>query len=582
MKRDSILLKIFSTSVFRLIFIVIIVVLPINILTLVLSSITIEEVEKQKSLESENALKLYMTQIDGAIQSITVKMHETAINDIDFGRLNVKEIDGTEEHYRQLQSSVDLSNSFDDILEDNSLITGIYAIFPQKDISIVNSKYSTYQKPLMNYVNNKVNEKDLDYLKKWEVIKVEDYNLVFIMAQYKNAYYGAWIDLSRLGEKMELNEENQTTIMAFTDDDGAICYSNKKDLIKVELDESYMKHDNESYILVQAASKYANLHMIQILSKSQIANALPGILQLLQVFSIVALCIIPVLMLALKKWMFTPLNHLSVAMKEIEKGNMDYRIVESSKVGSEFEQINRNFNHMMHEVSKLKIDVYEEQLVNKDINMRFLSQQIQPHFILNAMNILYSYEPDEYPLIQKMILCLSKYFRYVVNANVDFVRLEQEMEHIKNYFEIQQARYPKTFFAVVEFDEDIRNCLVPPLLIQNFAENAIKHSLQIDNKIDIFVIGQNIDNKYIRIRMVDTGAGIRDELIEQVETFQRTRINQEGLGVGVQNAIERLDNIYGEEAQFKISKVNPHGTEVEIIIPLRRKEERDYAESDFD
>ncbi len=55
--------------------------------------------------------------------------------------------------------------------------------------------------------------------------------------------------------------------------------------------------------------------------------------------------------------------------------------------------------------------------------MRFLSQQIQPHFILNAMNILYSYEKEEYPLIQKMILCLSKYFRYVVNANTDFVKL---------------------------------------------------------------------------------------------------------------------------------------------------------------
>lgn len=582
MKRSRILQQILSTSIFRLILIVIIVVLPINILTLVLSTITIEEVEKQISLETENALQLYMTQIDGAIQSITVKMHETAINDIDFGRIGVKEIDSKEEYYMQLQSSVNLSNTFDDILEDNGLITGVYAVFPQKEMNVINSKYSSYQKVLMNYVTEKVEEGNQDYLKKWEVVKVGEYNIVFFIAQYKNAYYGAWIDLTRLASKIDITAEDQDTIMAFTDDTGKIEYSNDKNLDNVELNEPFKKYGKESYILVKAGSKYANLYMIQILSKSEIANALPGMLKILQGFSLIALCIIPILMLALRKWMITPINHLSVAMQEIEKGNMDYRIVENKRVGSEFEQINRNFNSMMDEVSRLKIDVYEEQLKNKDINMRFLSQQIQPHFILNAMNILYSYEPEEYSLIQKMILCLSRYFRYVVNANVDFVRLDQEMDHIRNYFEIQQARYPKTFFAVVEFDEEIGNCLIPPLLIQNFAENAIKHSLQIDNKIDIFVIGQNVDDKYIRIRMVDTGAGIRDELIKKVEQFQKTRIYQKGLGVGVQNAIERLDNIYGSEAHLKISKVNPHGTEVEIIIPLRRRDETDYAERDFD
>jgi sensor histidine kinase YesM len=467
-------------------------------------------------------------------------------------------------------------------LADNGLITGVYAVFPKKDMSVVNSSYSSYQKVLINYVNEKILEGNLDYLKKWEVVQVGNSNIIFFIAQYKNAYYGAWIDLTRLANKMGITAEDQDTVMAFTDDTGKISYSNEKNLDKVELNEPYKEYEKESYILVKAASKYANLYMIQILSKSEIANALPSMLKLLQVFSIIALCIIPILMLALRKWMITPINHLSIAMKEIEKGNMDYRIVENKRVGSEFEQINRNFNSMMHEVSRLKIDVYEEQLKNKDINMRFLSQQIQPHFILNAMNILYSYEPEEYSLIQKMILCLSRYFRYVVNANVDFVRLDQEMAHIKNYFEIQQARYPKTFFAVVEFDENIGDCLVPPLLIQNFAENSIKHSLQIDNKIDIFVIGQNVDDKYIRIRILDTGAGIRDELIEKVEQFQKTRINQEGLGVGVQNAIERLDNIYGGEAHLKISKVNPHGTEVNMIIPLRRRDESEYAERDFD
>lgn len=219
-------------------------------------------------------------------------------------------------------------------------------------------------------------------------------------------------------------------------------------------------------------------------------------------------------------------------------------------------------------VSKLKIDVYEEKLEKQQIKMRFLSQQIQPHFILNAMNILYSYEKEEYPLIHKMILCLSKYFRYVVNANTDFVELSQEMNHIKNYFEIQQARYPDSFFAMVEYDEEVGDCLVPPLLVQNFAENAIKHSLKIENSIDIIVIAQKTEDNCIRIRLSDTGEGISDELLQKVELFRKTRQQQEGLGVGIQNAIERLDILYNGLSQFKITKEKPHGTRVEIVVPI--------------
>ena len=167
-----------------------------------------------------------------------------------------------------------------------------------------------------------------------------------------------------------------------------------------------------------------------------------------------------------------------------------------------------------------------------------------------------------------------------VNANVDFVLLYQEMEHIKNYFDIQQVRYPKTFFAMAEYDDDLRNCLVPPLLVQNFAENAIKHSLKIGNKIDIFVIAQKINEDKLRIRLLDTGLGISEEVLAKIEVFRKTGIQQEGLGVGIQNAIERLYVIYGEEAELMITQVEPHGTQVEILLPLRFQEGENDDEDD--
>ena len=181
---------------------------------------------------------------------------------------------------------------------------------------------------------------------------------------------------------------------------------------------------------------------------------------------------------------------------------------------------------MMEQVKTLKIDVYEKELEKKDIMMRYLSQQIQPHFVLNAMNILYSYEPEEYELSQKMILYISRYFRYIVNTNEEFVTLSMEMNHIRNYFEIQKARFPGLFYSIVEYDEDLRNALIPPLLVQNFAEDSIKHSLKIGNKITIFVITDVIEGddgeKKMRIRLVDTGEGMPGEVLSEIEAFKRT------------------------------------------------------------
>ena len=88
--------KIWSMSTFRLLLLVVSVVVPLNILTLVLSNTAVTEVLRQISAETENALEIYMNQIDGAMERIVRKMHLVAREDVDFSRINTKEIDGDE------------------------------------------------------------------------------------------------------------------------------------------------------------------------------------------------------------------------------------------------------------------------------------------------------------------------------------------------------------------------------------------------------------------------------------------------------------------------------------------------------
>ncbi len=561
--------KIWSMSTFRLLLLVVAVVVPLNILTLVLSATAVNEVQHQISAETENALELYMNQIDGAMERIVKKMYSTARNNVDFMRINTGRTEGEDAYYRQMRAVVQLNNDFGDTLDDHSWVTGIYAFYPDKEMTVVKCRYdySVYREAVEGYLTNSMEQIEENQPGAWSLTTAGGTSLLIFAARYKNAYYGAWFDLERLADILGLSERGREEVTLFTDTAGTVYYRNDG-----QPAESQERREKGVSVPVYVSSGQAPLVLVQFFSKSEINSSLPAMIRMLQVASFVALFILPVIILGMKKWMIAPISRLTRAMEQIEAGNMEIRIREE-KTGSEFEQINQNFNRMMDEVAGLKISVYEEQLEKQQIKMQFLSQQIQPHFILNTLNILYSYEQEEYPLIQKMILNLAKYFRYIVNASSEFVCLSAEMEHIRNYFEIQQARYPETFFAFVEYDEEIADCLVPPLLIQNFAENAIKHSLKIGNNIDIFVIGQKYGGDAVRIRMLDTGEGINEELIEKIRRFRDTGETQEGLGMGILNAVERLKVLYGVETSFEITRDEPHGTRIEIVLPLHHAAE---------
>ena len=208
--------------------------------------------------------------------------------------------------------------------------------------------------------------------------------------------------------------------------------------------------------------------------------------------------------------------------------------------------------------------------------MRYLTKQIQPHFILNTLNILYSYEPEEYPLIQKMILCLAKYFRYIVKVDQPFVPLYQELEHIRNYFEIQKARYPEIFYTYMEMGDELEEAQVPPLLVQNFVENSIKYALRMDSKVKIYVLAERVDKARMCIRIADTGKGMPEETLAAIECFKKEKLSQKELGIGIQNAIERLSVIYGDDADICVYNSIEGGATVDIFMPVIAPES--YAE----
>lgn len=562
--------KVFNSAVFRLIVIVLAVVIPLNLLTLILGNRVITEVERQISLETQNAMELYISQVDDAMTRMNVKMYTLAREDADFARLNVKAMDTQEEYYRQMESVVKLNIALSDALADNTMIDGVFAYFPNKGYFLEQAGTNQLNRAVRTYVKEQVRVIEPEKLQFWQVADVSGAPCLLLISVYRQAYFGAWISLETIAQNIGFYEEKSDGLQAFTDANGEICVASQADAKSLDLNTVSQKFDGVGYTLVKTRFQNADLYYVQVISKSEITSSLPAAIRVLQILSVVAVVIIPIILFAMQYWIGRPVYKLMYAMERIERGDVEYRIGHTGN-GTEFDRINRNFDRVMDEVSELQINMYEQKLKAEKVRLGFLSQQIQPHFILNALNILYSYEPEEYQLSQKMILCLSKYFRYVVNAHQDYVELGQEMEHIRNYFEIQHARFLRSFQATVVYDEEVADCLIPPLIIQNFTENAVKHSF-IPGQTTSIVAEARREGEQIHVCVYDTGAGIPEDVLERVAEFRKTREFRMDLGVGIQNSIDRLHILYGDQASLDIARIEPQGTRIDIMIPIKRKE----------
>lgn len=133
-------LRIFlKKSIVRLIVLIFAVILPINILTLIMSDLTIREAENQITVNARNDLNLSISLVDAMLTRMRTRLNYLSANDIDFIRLNLKPSISAMDRSDDLQSAISLRLTIDDILIDHDWISSAYVYVPEKDIFLLSS-----------------------------------------------------------------------------------------------------------------------------------------------------------------------------------------------------------------------------------------------------------------------------------------------------------------------------------------------------------------------------------------------------------------------------------------------------------
>ena len=188
--------------------------------------------------------------------------------------------------------------------------------------------------------------------------------------------------------------------------------------------------------------------------------------------------------------------------------------------------------------------------------LKYLKQQISPHFLMNVLNNIHELAEENIKEAQNMILELSYLMRYVLyESEHDMTTLASESRFISSYVALMKMRYVEDIVKVRldlpnQASEDVR---VPPLLFVSFVENAFKHGVSY-NKETI-----------IDIKLYEMKGKI---LFTCDNTIPHHKEKGEIGGVGLANVRRRLDLLYGEDYSLRISE-NDDIYSVTLIIPCR-------------
>ncbi|OME86026.1 two-component sensor histidine kinase [Paenibacillus sp. FSL A5-0031] len=572
--------SLFNSLRFKLVTGLMLIMIPMVSFLIYNNLYSIDVVRNQVAQSNSNMLNLYMGLIDTTLEDIDSYMlkftaEESGLNildslpeaDVDLYNLQriwlFTELRDNATYYKALDYFFIYSPLNQDLLFAPKLTGSAYT----------NNDF--IKEGIVALLNDEQAMKNYQY-DKWSVLNLKEQNYLLHMIKAGNLYIGAgvnvdgvmdpldFLDLGSEGRSLLVDESNRP----LQDED--FFEKNKIDLSYISKTYQLSGEDN-NYLVMGEKSGKGEFGLVAVVPEQNILEKLPYLQRIIVLIATGSILILVIALYFLRKVVLLPINRIIVAMRKIKEGYMEARIP-NKPTSNEFEMMNETFNSMVCDIQQLKIDVYEEQLINQKAELKQLQLQINPHFFLNSLNIVYYLAQEKkYELIQELSLSLIRYFRFMFRSQTDYVLLQDELNHSENYLKIQTFRFPGSFTYDIAVDGELRECYIPPLIIQSFAENTIKHAINTDEPTHIAIsIGrcELMPEERLRIQIHDTGRGFSEEVLQKLQQ-EINLMNEDGEHIGIWNVRRRLRLLYGDKASMAF--YNEDGAAVEITMPLTKE-----------
>ncbi|HIW31589.1 MAG TPA: histidine kinase, partial [Candidatus Paenibacillus intestinavium] len=222
-----------------------------------------------------------------------------------------------------------------------------------------------------------------------------------------------------------------------------------------------------------------------------------------------------------------------------------------------FSYLFERFNDMTAETERLIEKVYMEELRLREANVKQLQSQINPHFLYNCFALIRSLARlNKTESVMTISMHLSKYYRYTTRIEKLTATLDEELQLLRSYLEIQQFHIQHMSYRI-EIPESMLDLEIPRLLLQPIAENAVLHGIeQYDGDGLITIWAETIGNVH-SIIVEDNGVGMTVEQLEKLE-HKLIETPDDNSGCALWNIRQRMIFQFGSEASIRFT-IRPEG-----------------------
>lgn len=277
----------------------------------------------------------------------------------------------------------------------------------------------------------------------------------------------------------------------------------------------------------------------------------------------------------LSRQLFEPVQKLDLAMQQVERGN--YEVELESSAEDELGRLTANFNRMTREYRENLERSVQREIELNETRLSMLQAQLNPHFLYNTLDsIKWMGVTNGVPQVAGMATDLAALLRAGISGE-KLITLEEELELINRYLEIQEMRFADSFTCEIEVEDRFQRCIVPKLVLQPIVENAIIHGVA-DMEYGYIKISAREDGGDMILTVSDNGKGI-DEAVLALLNSPGHQIP--GGHLGLNNVDKIIKLYYGANYGTAVYSQPGEGCRVELRLPIEKREEEatDNAES---
>ena len=273
------------------------------------------------------------------------------------------------------------------------------------------------------------------------------------------------------------------------------------------------------------------------------------------------------LSLRLSRQMFQPIGTLHRAITQVGRNDLEVQVPVQEGQCDELGELAQQFNGMVLSLRRNQQALLQNQQALNDAQIRMMQAQLNPHFLCNTLDTMkWISKINQVPQVALMSTNLADILRFCISPD-EFVELRQELAILGRYVEIQRIRLSDSFTFAQDVPEELLSCMVPKMMLQPLAENAILHGLSGVQDGRLTVTARE-EGGVLEICVLDNGCGFPAEMLGPYQAPE-----QQTGHLGLFNVDTILRKHYGERFGLRLeNRKDGAGACITARLPMRRRD----------